>query len=261
MARKPIIRWRKGDAEKLDKEIKRFNAKVNRTKKKHPDLAEFLPETIKKEEKARLLKEIKSAPRSEFKKQLNSLSRFSEKGAEKTVTSKTGNVVTKWEKKEVSLKVAQINRERTKERTVAENLDVTTQGKSIGFKRGQMGSERMNELKPKPFNFDKIKGGKEWEKYKETVNKQTSYDAKTRRLEDYKSNYIKGLKGAFGDYASDIIEIVESLPADVVVKTHYAEQEATITFFYEKQDMDLKLDVLSNIWQGAMEEHDDKTRR
>jgi len=89
------------------------------------------------------------------------------------------------------------------------------------------------------------------EKYKAAVESKLNYASSIRRMEDYKANYIKGLQNAFGDYAKNIIAIVERLPADVVVNTHYKEQEATIDFFYEKQDMDLKLDILENIWQGV----------
>jgi hypothetical protein len=44
------------------------------------------------------------------------------------------------------------------------------------------------------------------------------------------------------------------LPAEVVVQTYYGEQEATIEFFYEPQTMELKLDILNDIWQGVSEE-------
>jgi hypothetical protein len=261
MSRKPPIKWRESDAEKLTKEIERFNAKIYRTRNRHPELASVLPETIKKADKQKLIQELQAKPRSEFKKELNTLSRFGKKGAEKAIVSKTGNVVTKWEKNEVALKVAQINRERTRERKAVENMDVTSRGSSVGLKRGEMGSERLNELRPKKFDFDKIKGGKEWEKFKASVFKQASPEARDKRMEEYKANYIKGLKNAFGEYADHIIEIIEGLPAENVVKTYYGEQEATITFFYEKQDMDAKLDILEGIWQGANEEYENETNR
>jgi radical SAM superfamily enzyme len=57
-------------------------------------------------------------------------------------------------------------------------------------------------------------------------------------MESYKENYIKGLENAFGEYAKEIIEMIRELPADVVVQTYYGEQEATIEFFYEPQEME-----------------------
>lgn len=257
MARKPTIRWRKSDAEKLAKEVERFNAKIYRTRRAHPELADILPEPIRKADKAKLVDEIKGKSRSEFNKEIKSLDRFLRKGAEKEIVSATGNRITKWERNEVSIKVAQINRERTRERKAVENMDATSRGESLGLKRGEMGSARLNELKPKKFNFDKIKGGKEWEKFKSGIDKMVSPEAKDKRMEEYKANYITGLKNTFGDHANDLITMIEQLPAEAVVKTYYSEQEATIDFFYEMQEMRLKLDILGNIWRGVKNEHDE----
>lgn len=259
MPAKPNIKWRKSDAEKLNKEVQRFNVKVNRTKKAHPELADILPDTIKKADKQKMIEELKQLPRSEYKKEINTLDRFTKKGAEKAVTSKTGNTVTRWERKEVALKVAQINRERTKERTANENMEVTSRGEKIGMKRGEMGSERMNGLNPKKFNFDKIKGGKEWEKFKESVYKQASPLERQKIMQTYKDHYLKGLD-EYGGYADDIKALVDKLPADVVVNTYYSEQEATIKFIYEGleglQDKDVVLDTLRAIWEKALAEYE-----
>ncbi len=251
MPRKSNIKWRSGDQQKLENEIKKFNAKIYRTRVNHPELKDVLPKTILKEDKQQIIESLKNNPRSEFNKTINSLDRFLKKGAEKPITSKTGNTITKWEKKEVGLKVAQLNRERTKERKKIEAMDVTSQGQPVGLKRGEMGSERMNALKPKKFNFDKIRGGKEWEKFKASINKQTSSTARNELMEQYKQNYLTSLDTAYGGYADDVRKIIEELPADVVNETYYKEQEATITFNYEKQEMEFKLDVIRNIWTGV----------
>jgi hypothetical protein len=165
MARKPTINWRKSDTEKLNKEVERFNAKIYRTRRAHPELENILPETIKKADKQKMIEELKSQPRSELKKEINSMKRFLKRGAEQVVTSDTGFKTTKWEKNEISMKVAQINRERTIERKAVENMEATSRGEKVGLKRGEMGSERLNELKPKKFDFNKIRSPKEWEKF------------------------------------------------------------------------------------------------
>ena len=258
MSRKSTIRWGESDAEKISREIQKFNAKIYRVKSKNPDVIGILPQTIKKEDKKKLIEELKTKSRSEFKKEINSLARFTRKGAEKIITSKTGNKVTAWEKREVGLKVAQINRERTRERKIVENMDATSRGEKIGLNRGEMGSERMNELKPKKYNFDKIKGGKEWEKFKASVDKQASPESRNERMEAYKTNYITSLKNAYGEYAKDIIDLVEGLPAEKVVETYYTEQEATPIFQYDKLEMDFKLDILERIWQGVNTTYNDE---
>jgi hypothetical protein len=154
--------------------------------------------------------------------------------------------------------VQELNRERTKARTAFENLEATSRGEKLGMKRGEMGSERMNELKPKKFNFNKMRNVTEWNKYKKSLFKQTNYNAKNERLENYKENYIKGLENAFGEYAKVIIELIRELPAEKVVNSYYKEQEATIEFFYEPQAMQDKLDILYDIWQGVTDEQLDE---
>lgn len=254
MQRKPNIKWRDSDAEKLEKEIKRFNAKVYYNRRKNPELEDILPAPITSKDKAKMIEKIKEAPRSEFNKEVRSLERFSKRGAEKVVTSRTGNTVTKWEKNEIAYKVAQINRERAFERKLYESLPATSQGKKLNYTRGEMGSERLNELAPKKFDFDKIRKGKEWDKFKETVNAQSSYTHRIEMMEGFKNNYYLALE-EFGGYAEDVQKIIEMLPAEKVVETYYKEQEATITFIYEKDDEDSHLEIIREIWENALDEY------
>jgi hypothetical protein len=254
MQRKPNIKWRNGDTEKLEKEIKRFNAKVYYNRRKNPELEDILPSPITKDQKEKMIKAFQQAPRTEFNKELRSLARFSKRGNENIIVSKTGNAVTKWERNEIGYKVAQINRERTKERKLYESMPATSQGKPLNWTRGEVGGERLNELQPKKFDFDKIRKGKEWEKFKETVNAQASYTNKMEMMEGFKNNYYLALE-EFGGYAEDVQSIIDMLPAEKVVETYYKEQEATIKFIYEKDDEDSHLDIIREIWETALDEY------
>jgi hypothetical protein len=133
-------------------------------------------------------------------------------------------------------------------------MDVTTQGKPTGLKRGEMGSTRTKQFEPKKFDFDKIRPGKEWEKYVESVEKQVMDSYTDKRMEEYKENYIKGLQNGFGGYADDIIKIVQGISAEKVVETYYNEQEATIDFHYSEYEPladDVKLSILREIWSNV----------
>lgn len=258
MSRKSRINWRESDAEKLNKTVKEFNAKINDVTRNNEHLAEFQPEKINAAEKKQLIDQFKNMPRSEFNKYINSMERYLQPGAERLKSNDQGVTVSKYEYKEIAYKVGELNRERTKARTAFENLEATSRGESLGMKRSEMGSERMNELKPKKFNFNKMRNATEWKKYKASLFKQTNYNTKNQRLESYKDNYIKGLENAFGDYAKDIIDLIRELPAETVVNTYYKEQEATIEFFYEPQAMQDKLNILYDIWQGVTDEQLDE---
>lgn len=252
MSRKPEIKWRESDLDRLRKEIQRFNAKVSRTEKKHPELKNALPEKIKSTD---FMKDIKT--RQDFNRELKSLERFSKRGSEKAITSKTGNTVTKWERQEVAYKISQINRERTKERKLLEQLPTTSQGKPTGLKRGEMQDERLVSLQPKKFDFDKIRGGKEWELFKKSVEKQVSQTYKMQKMEDYKENYLKALSNIFGEYADDLIGKLKDLDAEKLISTFYKEQEATIDFIYDPIALQDRFDVIEQIWEDVLAEQEE----
>lgn len=246
MQRKPDIRWRTSDVEKLEREVKRFNAKISRLEKKHPELASILPERINKRE---LMENIKY--RSTFNRELKSLDRFSKRGAEKPVVNKEGVSVTKWERKETAYKYAQWNRELARQRKEAEFTEVTSQGKPTGLKRGEMGSVRMKSLEPRKFDFEKVKSNKEWEKLVSRVDKNLSDDFTLQKMERFKENYIQGLENVFGESGKDLIEKVKKISPEVIVNTFYSEQEASIDFIYDPIELAARLDVITGIWSNV----------
>lgn len=255
MSRKPNINWRKGDTEKLTKLVKRFNAKINYVTKAHPEIANAQPQKIKKADKQKMIEELKNLPRSEFNKQLKSLERYLKRGAEQIVKNDFGFATTKWDKRETMIKGAQLNRERTKERKIAENAEVTSRGEAIGLKRGEMGSVRMNELKTKKIDFSKIKSRTEWIKLKQSLDKQVRFDAKLEKQNLYKLNYIKALTKVTGGYGKELIEKLKQLPAEKVNEIFYREQEASIEFLYDPQEMFAILEIVNEIWDKAYNEN------
>lgn len=251
MFKRPNIKWRESDEKELERITKNFNAKIERNLKKHPELKDILPDKVTKRD---LKSEITT--RQEFKKEINSLNRFLKRGAEKTITSKTGVTVTKWERKEIGIKVAGINRQRTIERKAAENTEALTRGKPVGLKRGEMGNVRTQELKKKKFDFNKIKPGKEWEKFVESVEKQSKPSYNREKAERYKQNYIQALVNNLGDLADDLIDTIQQIPAKLVVETYYADEQAFIDFPYDPIAAQIKLDILSDMWESVLMEYE-----
>jgi hypothetical protein len=125
------------------------------------------------------------------------------------------------------------------------------------MKRGEMGSERLNSFNPKKFNFDAIKPGKEWAKFKESVERQALANATDEKFKEYKMNYIKAMSRVMGYYGEHAVRQLKQLPAELVSEIFYREQEATIDFVYEKQDLEAKLDIIEDIWQRAYDENPD----
>jgi hypothetical protein len=116
-----------------------------------------------------------------------------------------------------------------------------------------MGNTRTNELKPKQYDFNKIKGGKEWKLFVESVEKQVKSSYNDEKKQQYKDNYIKGLIRIFGDNANDLIETISKIPADKVVNIFYSDQEATIDFIYDPIELSAKLDVLTDLWENVID--------
>ncbi len=124
MSRKSKIRWRKSDTEQLAKRVKNFNAKITRLEKKHPEIADLLPERVS----AKTLKEDISS-RADYNRIVKALAGFSEKGAEKIVTGKGGAQTTQWEYKQVQKAVQAENRARKRQQEALAARPVMIGGK------------------------------------------------------------------------------------------------------------------------------------
>ena len=246
MSRPHSIKWKQRDEEELRRVVKNFNAKLSRIAKKNPEIAKYMPPRVSYKE---LRGNITS--RREFNRELKSLKRFSQKGSESIVESKTGLKTTAWEKKEIGIQVAIINRERTRKRKMVEQEEATSRGQKLKQTRSQMNSIRMNELNKKVFNFDKIKKS-DWDKYKATVKRQSHPDFQSEADENLRQNYIKGLTDVFGDTdeTKKLIEEIENLPIKEFITKFYKEQEATIDFIYDPIEAERKFRILKeDVWK------------
>lgn len=255
MPRQSQIKWRKSDEQELKRLVRNFNAKISRIVKKDPSLAEYMPNRIK-------VAEVKNniETRQDFNRELNSMKRFLKRGNEDIVISKGGIKTTKWEKNEVAIQVATINRRRTVKRKALEELEATSRGESLGMTRKQMNSIRLNELNPKTFNFDKI-SKYEWEKYKANVYRQSRPNFQDEADVSLRKNYIRGLYEVFGetDEVKDLINQIESMSIKDFIEQFYKEQEATIDFIYDPIEQSKKLDILMHdVWVNTDGEYEDK---
>lgn len=245
MPRQSNIRWRKADELELKRVVQNYNRKIARIIKKDPTLAEYMPSRATV---SNLKKDI--VTRADFNRELNSLKRFLVRGAEKVVTSKGGIKTTEWEKKEVGIMVATINRKRSVKRKEMGELTATTRGKALNFTRSQMIGARLDELKPKIYNFDKIdKYG--WESYKRGVKKQVKSSFQSEADLNLRKNYIVGLKNVFGETSETeaLIRDIENMSIEQFIKKFYSEQEADIDFIYDPIENQRKLDILKEtVW-------------
>ena len=228
MAKRHSIKWRLQDRKTLGKTVKNFNAKITRLEKKHPELKEFLPKKVS-------VKDLKNniETRQDFNRELRSLQRFSKKGAEKPVISKTGITTTVWEKKEVGYKVALLNRKRKAERERAE----------VSTEKGTMGTIENASLQPKKYDINTIEPSS-WERFKKNVEKQIKSSYFDEKKELYKQNYIKGFINVFGGGFiigfDSVLQKLKDIPADELVDLYYNNPVMELDFIYDPLEYNQK---------------------
>lgn len=228
MQRRYNIKWRPTDEKELAKAVRKFNAKRTRLLKQVPELEDFLP--AKKS-----VKEIRSniTTRQDFKREINSIERFMRKGAEKPIVTKEGIKTTQYEKRELQIKVRQINKRRKQELKLL----------NPSIEKGNLHTVQELNLAPQKFNLDKMKKS-DWEGFKRRIDKQSRSSYYAEKYERYKKNYMKGIENVFGPAGESILELVRQMAGEELTKAFYNDVILEIDFIYDPIDMQAKIDAI-----------------
>jgi hypothetical protein len=245
MSKSTSIRWTDSQKQKLSTSVQKFNAKITRTLKQHPELAQYMPEKYN-------TKEIKQSIKSG--KDLNALVKsidraFNDK-AFMPIESGTGIKTTKWEKHEVALAVRRINLERKRELQTA----------APSTEKGTMGTVQRNNLLPKKFEFEKIKAS-DWGKFKASAFKQAQPSYKNAKADLYKENYLKAFSNVMGDLngnlspkAQALFDKISQLDGDTIANAAYSDPILDLNFIYDPLQLDTILDAADEHWNYYLEE-------
>lgn len=231
MSKQYQIKWTKQDQQELNKTVKNFNAKISRLAKKNPEITNILPEKIT----ASQLKDLINT-RQDLKRELNSLKRFSKRGAEKIVDvpdTEYNLKVTKWQMTEMNRRVGIINRKRKDRLEKIQNTEMKSRGQSLGYTRGQLGMGRATEVALEPMNaFFRTMGNTDLKKRWQSILVQSQSDYLTRKDYQLRENYIKGLSMNYN--VNDIQDIIDSIEnMDIKEFLNVFEQEGgTFEFAY-----------------------------
>ena len=238
------IKYRESDAEKLRRTVENFNRKIRRAAARG---VENLPETLSIRD---LRREI--GTRADFNRTINSLRRFSRKGAEAAAPAPEGYYrMTKWERQEIARSLSIINRARAREFARINEMEVKSRGIPLGLKRGEMGPARTKAFLPKQ-KAEKFRSRSELEEYRRTLAKQAKQGYISGTDEQYKQNYFKALRDVYGAAAEPLIARLDTLPARTMVNKMYAEQEGDIHFIYDRFDKRAKMEILESIWESEI---------
>ena len=251
MSKRYNIRWTPDDNAELRKAVKNFNAKIDRLAKKDPQNKAALPERIT----VRALKELIDT-RQDLNREINSLRRFSQKGKEEIITVPDNDYnlkITKWQKEEMSRRAAVINRRRKQRLKQIQEIEVKQGGKSLGYKRGDVGMGRADEIALKPVNAFTPKMNRNDLKYKHRQLMKESRDRYYKEKEELlKENYIQGIKNTYNTedpIIQDVIESIEDMEFEDFYNTFQAE-DPEFEFAYVPPGADMKgyAEQLKSTW-------------
>lgn len=249
MAKQRGIRWRQSDHDLLQRSINNFNAKVRRIKKKSPDMEAFLPQTVKRKDVYETIE-----TRADFNRMINSLQRFSKRGAEEAYISKRGAKMTRWEKREFSIKQRVVNQRRERERKRIEGKEVKVGGKGTGSTRAEMGSIKQNELKPsrkRPENLSQ----KEWDLARQNIDRALNKTAVSEKMDIMRENYIKGLREAgILDADPQIEDLIRGISAQDFYDNVETDETATFQFYKDPQAFSTLVHYIRKTWEGVYSE-------
>lgn len=225
------INWRDSDTTELNRVVKNFNAKINRLIKKNPQMENVLPEKIQVGQ----LKELINT-RQDLKRELNSLKRFSRRGSEEIVEVPGNDYnlkTTKWQRTEMNRRVGVINRRRARRLEDLSNLEATSRGESLGYKRSDIGMGRATEVSLSPMNtFTRRMSQRDLKMKWKAIMKESQSDYFTQKDFRLRDNYIKALEQNFNvNDIQDIIKEINSMDInDFLVK--FEEEGGTLELAY-----------------------------
>ncbi len=198
------IRYDKKLNQEINKTIKNFNQKIARLEKQERDL--ILPAKITKQE----LKDT-NFTRTELKRKLQELQRFSKRGIEETITTKSGLQLSKYELSNLKRENARVKRNITREINRLKVDKPKVFGKQQTSTFAEMGDTEFLNLQARRKALEKdinTLSLEEYERFKKLVEK-------TGRSQQYmntvfKENYFEMLTDLayYFDYDNDKLELL-----------------------------------------------------
>lgn len=232
------IRWKKGEKEQLVKDIESFNRKRRREIKKNPELLGKIPTIPAKS----TVKNIKT--REELNKLRKELKLAKKKDAFKLV--KVGEVkIPKLELDITKSRLRSLNAKRAAKRRKAK----------VSTEKGTMGTIAQANLLPK--KISKPKSKTEWEKFKETLEKQLAESYDSERDKQYRANYLAAFLETYGLVdATELMQLLEQLTADEIAQAMFRYPLLNIEFLYdEREDSRIShIEDVINTWKKYIKE-------
>lgn len=243
MGKSTKIKWRRSDEDLLRRTVKNFNAKISRVTKNHPELAKYQPERANFKE---LKQQLKNLPRSEFKKEIARLQRYSKKGAEQIREADTGGVVTNYSFREITIYRQTINREKAKRRKEKQ----FTGEKAMEGNR--FISEREADLLPESAPKQRTTAG--WHDLELRLYRQQRGDYREKQQELYRENILTAVSRVFGG-GSAALWVLAKLTPEQLIDFYYESPFLSLDYIYSEQERQIIEDTIINEIQDKHPEY------
>lgn len=225
------IKWTKTDYLTLGRAVAQFNRKINQLNAEERRL--YLPNTISYAETKENI-----TTRNELNRVLNSLRRFSKKGAEDLYTTAGGQQITKWERQELSLQSG------IAKRRLNQELKELNQPLKTGFSRIQMGSMRQKEIEAQIKSIERIEKtkGYDFERISRRIKMLGTSDYTLKKAYVFQENFMTQL------------EILKNnIPEFEKVYNYFKSIKNPITFFNTTQKSEVLQDFF--VWYQMPENY------
>lgn len=206
---------------------KKFNRKVNRWLK--TDIAIFQPEKINIRE---LRKDIKTWSKSQYRRELNKLKRYLERGSQNPYTTKEGVNITVWEKKEIDRQYKRLNQVRKKEMQKFQPSEYT----------GTLSNLKRNQFAPRKNQIQSILP-KDWEKFKKNLERE--YNRSYGRERIYKDNFLKAISHTIGEQ-SELYRKIKSISSNKLWRYFFTSPILSISFLSDPREAQEIEDIMLN---------------
>lgn len=250
MSRKYNIRWSASDEAELKRVVKNFNAKLTRLAKKDPQNKNALPERVSAAQLRDLIE-----TRQDLNRELNALRRFSERGAEELVAVPDNDYnlkITKWQKKEMVRREVIVNQKRKRQLERVADIDMTSRGKSLGYKKGEIGMGKAERVALEPVKaFTPSQNRRDLNKRFKQLRKESISTYWDKRNEIMRTNYIAEIERNFPEsLVQDVVEKIREMDFDEFRKVFEAEDQGKFQFNYplNKGDQEKYATALRSIW-------------
>lgn len=215
MSKQYKIKWSEQDVEELNRVVKNYNSKITRLVKKNPENENILPEKVS----ASQLKELIQT-RQDLKRELNSLKRFSKRGAEMIVDvpdTEYNVKITKWQMTEMNRRVGIINRRRKTRLKEIQETELYSGGKSLGYTQGQLGMQpaELNALQPMNA-FISTMSQRDINKRWKSIQKQSHDEYFNLKDEQCRQNFLNSIRDnyevmGFQGVPPEIMEVIDKI--------------------------------------------------